>query len=58
MAKPKSDYYAGAVRVMKDGVPVRLAPWVKELTKEGQRMIGQNRICSAPYSKYIEFKRT
>lgn len=56
MAKHKSSYYDGGVRVVKDGVPCRLASWVKELTPEGQRLIGQNRIYSALYGRNISFK--
>lgn len=53
----KSDYYSGAVRIVKDGVPCRVAPWFKNLTSDGKKMIGTNRIYSAPYGKYISFKR-
>lgn len=28
----KSDYYAGGIRFLRDGVPCKVAPWVKELT--------------------------
>ena len=44
------------IRIVKDGVPTYVAPWYKELTKEGQRMIGQNRIYSKSYGKRICFK--
>ena len=45
------------IRIVKDGVPAYVAPWYKELTKEGQKMIGQNRIYSAPMGRYVSYKQ-
>jgi hypothetical protein len=32
MSKAKSDYYAGAVRFSRDGIPCKMASWVKDLS--------------------------
>ena len=50
-------YYNGFVRVMKDGVPCRMPVWYRDMTAEGKRMIGQGRAMSAPYGRYMSFKR-
>lgn len=50
--KAKRDYYAGAKRVVKDGVPCRVASWYSDLSAEGQRAIGGDcRIRTAPYPR-------
>lgn len=37
------------IKIMRQGSPCYVADWVKDLTKEGKAMIGQNRIMD-PYS--------
>lgn len=52
------DYYKGAKRIIKDGVPVRVAPWFADLTANGKKLVGQNRIASAPYGRHMQMKGT
>ncbi len=49
MAAKKPDHYSNGMKLMRQGVPTKVAPWVKELTAEGRKMIGQNAIMT-PYS--------
>lgn len=35
----KPDYYSGGVRIIRDGVPCRVAGWYRDLTKRGQSII-------------------
>jgi hypothetical protein len=39
--KPGSKYYEGGVRVIKNGVPTRLAAWYKDLTANGKSLVMQ-----------------
>ena len=53
----KSDYYKGAKRVMKSGIPCRVAPWYSELTTNGRAMMMQgNNLCKKPSRRPIPMK--
>jgi hypothetical protein len=39
------------IRITRNGVPTYVAPWFKNLTSEGKKLIGQNNIM-APYGRH------
>ena len=54
-AKPRS-YYDGGHRIVRDGIPCRVAAWVKDLSPRNERAIGTEPIRSKAYPKGYKMK--
>ena len=55
--KPGAAYYVGGYRFVKNGEPIRVASWVKDLSPNARAMMGKGSFDPQPNSPEVQAQR-